>query len=76
MYTKRMFGAVKHVLFIKLSSFQGVLISRCPDYRVSSFQGVLITGVLISGCPDYRGSTVYASHFSTTHYDSHSNSIP
>ena len=40
MYTNRVFGTAKCVLFIEVSSFQGVLI-----IEVASFQGVLIRGV-------------------------------
>ena len=36
---------------VKVSSFQGVLVSGCPRFRVSSFQGALI-----SGCPHFRVS--------------------
>ena len=42
------FGMVKVVLFIEVSSFQGVLIRGVPAVlfiEVSSFQGVLISGV-------------------------------
>ena len=47
-YTNMVFGAAKGVLFIEVSSFQGVLIRGVPAVlfiEVSSFQGVLIRGV-------------------------------
>ena len=50
------------VLFIEVSSFQGVLIRGVPAVQfieVSSFQGVLIRGFLLScllRCPHFRES--------------------
>ena len=52
------------VLFIEVSSFQGVLIRGVPGVlfiEVSSFQGVLIRGVpavlfIAMRCPHFRGS--------------------
>ena len=47
MYTNRVFGTAKYVLFIEASSFQAVLNKRFPSTHTPPLQGRVLFDVLI-----------------------------